>query len=309
MILCLTPNPAIDRTLVIPSLVPGDVHRSQQTIVAAGGKGLNVARTIRTLGGKPLCMGFAGGHSGRLLADLAQDEGLHSHWTWTETETRTCTILVAQDGEATVINEPGMPVSASDWKRLKEDARSHLPSVGLVCISGSLPPAFSAEEFQDLLSMLVEAGKQVWVDTSGPALHTALAHHGISIKVNGNEIGEILGLDIKDFDSGKRALAMLQERGVTNAVITLGSLGALLIAQEGRMWQAGGPPVRVVSSVGSGDAFLGGLASALDAGRSWPESLGHAVAAGTANTLSAGGGQFTLQEFDDIRAQVTIRNW
>jgi 1-phosphofructokinase family hexose kinase len=308
MILCITPNPAIDRTLVIPSLVPGDVHRAQRTMIAAGGKGLNVARTIRTLGGEPLCMGFAGGHSGRLLADLAENEGLHSHWTWTGTETRTCTILVPQNGDATVINEPGLPVSASDAKRLKEDVRSHLSSAGLVCISGSLPPAFSAAEFQDLLGMLMEAEKQVWVDTSGPALQTALGHHGTSIKVNGNEIGEILGLDIKDFDSGKRGMMMLQARGVTSAVITLGSLGALLVAKEGR-WQAASPPVQVVSSVGSGDAFLGGLASALDAGRSWPESLGHAVAAGTANALSAGGGQFTLQEFDDIRKQVQIQNW
>ena len=308
MILCITPNPAIDRTLVLPNLVPGEVHRAQQTIVAAGGKGLNVARTIRTLGRDTLCLGFAGGHSGRLLADLAQNEGLHSYWTWTQGETRTCTILVPQDGDATVINEPGMPVSASDWRRLQEDVRSHLSAAELVCISGSLPPASSAEEFQGLLQMLVDAGKKVWVDTSGPALHTALGHAGISIKVNGNEIGEILGLDIKDFDSGKRGMMMLQERGVTNAVITLGSLGALLVTKEGR-WQATCPPVRVVSSVGSGDTFLGGLASALDVGRSWSESLGYAVAAGTANALSAGGGQFTPQQFEEIRAQIQIQDW
>ena len=308
MILCITPNPAIDRTLVIPSLVLGDVHRAQETIVAAGGKGLNVARTIRTLGGEPLCMGFAGGHSGRLLADLAENEGLHSHWTWTETETRTCTILVPQNGDATVINEPGMPVSPSDWKRLRKDIRSRLPSAGLVCISGSLPSASFAEDIRQLLSMLVDAGKQTWVDTSGLALRAALSHPGICVKVNGSEIGEILGVAVTDFDSGKLALAMLQEPGLPAAVITLGSLGALLTTKEGR-WQATSPPVQVVSSVGSGDAFLGGLASALDAGRSWPESLGHAVAAGTANALSAGGGQFTLKEFDDIRKQVQIQNW
>jgi 1-phosphofructokinase family hexose kinase len=308
MILCITPNPAIDRTLMIPSLVLGGVHRAQRTIVAAGGKGLNVARTIHTLGGEPLCMGFAGGYNGRLLADLAQNEGLHSYWTWTEAETRTCTILVAQNGDATVINEPGMPASASDWKRLQGDVRSHLSSAGLVCISGSLPLASSADDFQSLLNILVDAGKQVWVDTSGSALRIALTHQGIYPKVNGTEIGEILGFDVKDFDSGKRALTVLQEQGLTAAVITLGSLGALLATKEGR-WQAGCPPVRVVSSVGSGDAFLGGLASALDAGRSTPEALIHAIAAGTANALSPGGGQFTLQDFADLRKQVQIENW
>ena len=308
MILCITPNPAIDRTLVLPSLVPGDVHRAQQTIVAAGGKGLNVARTIRTLGGEPLCMGFAGGHNGRMLADLAKNEGLHAQWTWTDAETRTCTILVVEDGDATVINEPGVPRSGSDWKRLRRDIRKQLSMTELVCISGSLPIASLAEEFASLLQLLVGAGKQVWVDTSGPGLRTALAQAGIYIKVNATEIGELVGFDIKDLGSGKRALARLQEQGLTTAVITLGERGALLVTGEGR-WQATCPPVRVVSSVGSGDAFLGGLASALDSGRGWPEALRHAIAAGTANVLSAGGGQFTLQEFEEIRARVQIQDW
>src|SRR5512133_2816748 len=102
MILCITPNPAIDRTLVVPKLILGNVHRAQETILAAGGKGFNVARTIRTLGGEPFCLGFAGGHTGHLLADLAQQEGLDAYWTWKDSETRTCTILVSEGGDATV---------------------------------------------------------------------------------------------------------------------------------------------------------------------------------------------------------------
>jgi 1-phosphofructokinase family hexose kinase len=308
MILCITPNPAIDRTLVVSNFVLGNVHRTGRTIVAAGGKGLNVARTIRTLGGEPLCMGFAGGHSGRLLADLAQKEGLDSRWTWTAAETRTCTILVTQDGDATVINEPGPPCSTPDWKRLRRDIEDQLSVAGLVCISGSLPPDFSVEDFQGLLRRLVDAGKQIWVDTSGSALRTALTQPGICLKVNGNEIAEILGFEVKDLASGRRALSMLNECGVAAAVITLGAMGALLATKEGR-WHAHGPPVKVISTVGSGDAFLGGLVGALDAGQSWPEALCHAIAAGTANALSAGGGQFTLEEFEEIWKQVQIQDW
>lgn len=308
MILCITPNPAIDRTIILPNLVLGNVHRAQEIIVAAGGKGLNVARTIGALGGEPLCMGFAGGHNGRLLADLADNDGFHSAWTWLDSETRTCTILVSPDGDATVINEPGMPVSASDWKRLQQDVREQLPAVRQVCISGSLPPASSAEDFQGLLSLLVDAGKQVWVDTSGTALNTALAHPNIGIKINGDELGELLGFEIRDLDSARRALSILSDRGLTTSVITLGSAGALLAASDGQ-WYARGPHVDVVSTVGSGDAFLGGLVSALDAGRDWPEALRDAVAAGTANALLPGGGQFRLQDFEKIREQVQIQSW
>lgn len=306
MILCMTPNPAIDRTIILPSLILGSVHRAQKSFVAAGGKGLNVARTIRTLGGEPLCMGFAGGHSGRLLADLAEREGFHSAWTWTNSETRTCTILVSQDDDATVINEPGLPVSNSDWKRLRQDVERQLASIDLVCISGSLPPNSAVEDLKELLDMLVGAGKQVWVDTSGTPLETALAYPGICIKVNAQEIGEILGFEVKDIASVKRALIML--RGPAASVITLGSAGAMLSTREER-WHAQGPRVDVTSTVGSGDSFLGGLVSTLDEGKGWPEALRDAVAAGTANALSAGGGKFMLQEFVEIRKQVQIQAW
>ena len=308
MILCITPNPAIDRTILLPTLVLGNVHRAQKVMVAAGGKGLNVARTIRQLGGQPLCMGFAGGHAGRLLADLAQNEGLHSSWTWVGAETRTCTILVSGNKDATLINEPGMPVSASDWKQLQKDVEKQLFSVEQVCISGSLPPNSSAEDFQDLLSMLVEAGKQVWVDTSGVALKTALAHPQICIKVNGDEIGEALGMQVNDFSSAVQALDMLGERAPAACVITLGSAGALLVTRNGR-WLAQGPQIRVVSTVGSGDSFLGGLVSALDRHDNWPEALRNGVAAGAANTLSAGGGRFALHDFQIIREQIQIQAW
>jgi 1-phosphofructokinase family hexose kinase len=253
-------------------------------------------------------MGFAGGHNGRLLADLAQGDGLHSSWTWINAETRTCTILVSEPGDSTLINEPGAPVSASDWKRFQQKVVEQLPIVGQVCISGSLPPDSSAEDFQGLLDLLVNGGKQVWVDTSGIGLRTALGHPNVGIKVNSSEIGEILGIKVKDLESAQRSLNAMDHRGLTASVITLGSEGALLASREGR-WYARGPQVEVVSTVGSGDAFLGGLVGALDAGRDFPEALQDAVAAGTANALLPGGGHFKLQDFEKIRRQVQIQSW
>lgn len=308
MILCITPNPAIDRTLLLPGLTAGNVHRAETAIVAAGGKGLNVARVIRILGGEALCMGFTGGHAGRLLADLAQREGLNSLWTWVDSETRTCTILVPANGDATVINEPGLPVSGSDWERLREDIRSSVSENDLVCISGSWPPQSSAAELQGLFEILMGAVRQVWVDTSGFALNTVLSCPGLCVKVNGNEIGAVLGFEVNDVDSAKRALMILGERGLKASAITLGAAGALLATSE-RRWVAQGPRVGVVSTVGSGDSFLGGLVHALDGGSDWPEALCEATAAGTANVLSAGAGQFTLQEFNSIKAQIQIQTW
>ena len=308
MILCITPNPAIDRTLIVPNLALGQVHRATQTIVAAGGKGLNVARTIRTLGGEPLCLGFAGGHTGHLLADLAQQEELNSAWTWTNFETRTCTILVSQNGDATEIDEPGPAASSSDWKRLRRDVNKTISSADSVCISGSLPPGTPLDDFRKLLRITLQTSKQVWVDTSGAALDAVLAYPGLCVKVNDHEISKSLGLDMKDMETAKRALLILLERGLAGCAITLGAAGAFLATKAGR-WHATGPQVRVVSSVGSGDSFLGGLVTALNGARDWPEALRDAVAAGTANTLLAGGGQFRLKEFERIREQVRVESW
>jgi fructose-1-phosphate kinase PfkB-like protein len=104
-------------------------------------------------------------------------------------------------------------------------------------------------------------------------------------------------------------LVRLGDDDLTAAVITLGAAGAVLVTREGGRWQAQGPRVKVLSTVASGDVLLAGLVHALDVGRPWPEALADAVAAGTANTLMAGGGQFHLQEFEQIREQVQIEAW
>ncbi len=308
MIICITPNPAVDRTLILPRLIPGEVHRAEKVIIAAGGKGLNVARSIRVLGGDLLCMGFVGGHAGHLLADLAQEEGLDCSWTWVNAQTRNCAILVSPKSDATVINEPGEPIMPSDWQRLQHDIAQSISQASMVSVSGSLPPDSSPNDFHQLLEMLVRSDKPVWVDTSGVALDAALSQPGICIKVNGEEISKSLGFEVRDEASVARALAILDERGITACVITLGPAGAFLRTKAER-WHAQGPLVRVVSTVGSGDSFFGGLLSALDRGSGWKEALGDAIAAGTANTLSAGGGRFTMQEFWDIRKQIQIKNW
>lgn len=308
MILCITPNPAIDRTVIVPNLILGKVHRAERVIVAAGGKGLNVGRAIHTLGGEPLCMGFVGGYNGRLLADLAQNEGINSSWTWINSETRTCTIIISQDGDATLINEPGMPVSKSDWARLQVDARNHISAAGLACICGSLPPNATGDDLHGLLEMLMSSGKQVWADTSGVALDKVLAYPGICIKVNGDEIGKSIGFEVNDVQSAKRALMILLERGINACIVTLGAEGALLATQIGR-WYVQPPLVRVVSTVGSGDSFLGGFLNALDNSKDWSEALRDAAAAGTANALSEGGGQFRIHEFKEIQAQVKVETW
>ena len=306
MILCLTPNPAIDRTLLVPNLQPGIVTRPTRTIVAAGGKGFNVARAIHLLGGQAICASMLGGHAGRLVADLAQQEGLSGTWTWLETETRTCTIIISTENKQLFeIYEKGMAISANDWFRFQTDVVRVAVQAKLVCLSGSLPPGCPPNAPADLIAAVQAIGRPVWVDTSGPGLLAALTASPVGLKINATEAGEILGEDINHAMRAVQAAAEFRQRGVETVVLTLGEQGAVVVNGAGSWW-AQPPDLPTISAVGSGDSFLAGLVTGFEMGLAAVDALRRAVAAGAANALSPGGAQFKLSDFRAVMADISI---
>lgn len=310
MILCVTPNAAVDRTLVVPGYTANGVFRPQQALAAAGGKGINVARAVRVLGADPLCGGFLAGHTGRFIADRLHQEGLQSCWTMLETgESRTCIIVVDPDtGDNLVINEAGMQVDAEDWRRLAADVLAAAESVSAVCISGSVPPGSPPEALVSLLQKLVRTGKPVWVDTSGTPLEAAVNVPGIHLKINDEEAAALLNRPITNPVEAAQAGTDLQARLEGMVVVTLGAKGAVLVG-EGGAWWATPPDVQATSAVGSGDSFLAGMVVGLESGARLPDALVCGVAAGTANALTVGGASFDLATFERLLSQVQVREW
>lgn len=299
-LLCVTPNPALDRTLTVHDFALGGVSRTGAVLLAAGGKGLNVARAARTLGADTLCLGILAGHTGRLFADLAEREGLPSAWTWGDGETRVATIIVSNGG-ATVVNEQGMPIQPEVWERFTADVLAHTGEVDVVCVSGSYPPGLTADDIARWFHALAETGKPVWIDSSGMALGAALETNGVNVKVNGDEIGYALSRSVTGMASAAEAAAQARQRTGGAVVVTLGKLGAVMVTAEGR-YAANPPDMPIKSDVGSGDSFLAALAVS----GATPGGLRRAVAAGTANALSIGGGQFSLQDFEHVLAGTTV---
>ncbi len=306
MIICVTPNVAADRTLVVPRFQPAAVHRAQTQMVMAGGKGLNVARGIKILGGEALCAGFVGGHTGRLVDELAEAEGLTCSWTWIEGETRTCVLIVdAATHEVTETDEAGPTVTARDWDRLRQDLSHYAGDLTAVCISGSFPPGSPMDSFSSLLSDLYHHTDQIWVDVAGSALETALHFGALNVKINHLEAEMLLKLKIVEPEDAITAGKRLIQRGARQAVITMGKRGAVFVTEETN-WYAASPSVRAISAVGSGDVFLAGLVTAFMEGLSPSRALCQAVAAGAANTLTIGGGAFDLNEFKRLLAITQI---
>jgi 1-phosphofructokinase family hexose kinase len=307
VIFCVSPNPALDHTLVVPSFVQGAVLRAQSSLFATGGKGPNVARAAQILGAKTRSFCFLGGRTGKIVADTAEQEALEGHWTWIDGETRTCVIVAdASTGVATVINESGPRVTEADWSRYNQSVMDSITDASDVCFSGSLPPNSSVEMYMELIKATRDAGKRIWVDTSNAPLHAALPISGITIKINGDEAGEILDKTVDTPALAVEAALEFRERGTGNIVITLGKEGAVMVDAANHWW-AKPPTITVKDAVGSGDSFLAGLVTAIASGQSADVALKRAVAAGAANATTVGGGDFPLETFNQILAATTLQ--
>jgi fructose-1-phosphate kinase PfkB-like protein len=187
------------------------------------------------------------------------------------------------------------------WKRFTSDVLAHVDAVDVVCVSGSYPPGVSAEHLTQWFRALAETGKPIWIDSSGMALGAALQTQGVNVKVNGDEIGAALEVAVNSVSSAVDAARQGRGRTGGAVVVTLGKQGAVMVTAEGR-YAAHPPDISIKSDVGSGDSFLAALAIT----GAIPDGLRRAVAAGTANALSVGGGHFSLLDFDFVLAGTTV---
>ncbi len=299
MLLIITPNPSIDRTMVFADLHLGHVQRTDEVLVTAGGKGLNVARAARTLRQAALVCAPLGGRSGALLADLAAAEGIQGRWSQHNAgETRTCVLLVNRSGgDATALNEAGPILSGADWASFTALVLEVAGEASLCLVAGSLPRGVTGNQLEMLLHQLHATGRRVIVDTSGDALQRAIAARPYGIKVNASELGAVLGQPIDTVDAAQAAVVQLRSMGIELAVVTLGAQGAVAADSNGVSWVAP-PPITLVSTIGSGDSLTAGLATGLLRGLSLGAALRLGVACGSADALTVGGGLIDMLEVE-----------
>jgi 1-phosphofructokinase family hexose kinase len=310
MLLTVTPNPTIDRTLYLPQMTIGQVHRATKVHLAAGGKGLNVSRAAHTLGCEVLTTGPLAGRAGQIVAELAKVEDLSADWHWLQTrETRTCLLINHETGDATVINEPGPTLSAKEWSGFAAHIKQLAQKVQAVTFAGSVPPGVAPAALGALARSLISVERAVYVDTSGTALAAVLTQpDGLRIKVNQFELATGLNIELGSdpIERLVEAGQLLLARGAVLVVITLGSEGALAIAPEGA-WQASSAPIAVSSTVGSGDSMLAGLAVARLKGQLIDTALAFGVACGSANALSDLPGHFKPRQVKILLAKTKIK--
>ena len=307
MFLCINANAAIDKTLIVPGFALDRIQRPEQVLLLAGGKGINVARGLHTLGETAVVSGWAGGYAGQFIAAGLAAEGIRAEFCWCDFESRTClSILDPQRGTLTELYENGEAVPVEKTAELKTTFARLLAGAEFVTVSGRLSTGVPTDFYTELLQMAHSAGVPAALDCSGPALRQGLeAGRPALIKPNQAEFQALVGRPLHDLAEFATAAREIAGRCQTLVVLSLGAEGAVAV-QNDQAWHARPPRIPVVSAVGSGDALLAGVVQGLARGIPLGDALRQGVAAGTANALTVGAGRFTRQDYERVLAGVEI---
>ena len=293
MIVCVAGSPSIDRLFLAEQVLIGEIHRPQQLFTVAGGKGLNVARAALAIGAEVHATGMVAGHAGQWVADALATEGVPASLIWTAGETRTSlSVATSSDpGVLTEFYEDAPQVTDAEWSKLCDLTAGLLGQAGWMTLSGALAPGAPIDGYAHLISIAADGAIPVALDASGEALLRGVAVSPAIVKVNVSEAAEVVSVD-PSLPIVQRALeAALALRSLSGGavVVTCGEDGLVGLDSDGTAWR-GSLGVRGPYPVGSGDACLAGLITALDDGGDWPEALALALGVAAANAEQPGAG-------------------
>jgi 1-phosphofructokinase family hexose kinase len=309
MIVTVTLNAAIDRTLTVPNFQRGQRHRASAGVTLAGGKGINVARALKTLGVPVVATGLVGGQTGTRIIEHLTSEAILNDFVHIEGESRTSTAVVDPTGETyTEINEWGPAVHPDELDTLLEKLRYLTQGAELVVFAGSLPRDVADDFYAEAVRELARRHILTVIDSEGEPLRLGVEAEPFLVSPNQSEAEALVGQEFHDDEDFRVGLETLAEMGPRNVLITteLGCVAFLREDREARRFRAVAPRVEPVSAVGSGDVLLAGYLAARHAGRTHEESLRSAVAAGAASTLEVGAGCFDPRQAGRLQAGVGL---
>ncbi|GAA2058423.1 1-phosphofructokinase family hexose kinase [Catenulispora yoronensis] len=308
MIVTVTLNPALDITYSVPELKPGTTHRPR-TAAQAGGKGVNVARTLHALGRETLAVLPLGGFDGEAVrAELDASHVPHHVIPIRGATRRTVTVVEtgSPEGLATGFNEAGPELDAEEWAEICAAVGSVLETASLdmatvLVLSGKLPRGLPDDAYAELINLAAALGVPTILDTEGPALLAALPAHPAVVKPNAHELRDATGLA-----DPARAAAELLRRGARAVVSSHGPDGLTVRTPDGT-WTARPPRVDGGNPTGAGDAAVAALAIGLVDGTPWPQTLADAAALSAATVRTDRAGVFDAEAYRRFQRDIEIQ--
>jgi len=309
MIITVTLNAALDRSLTVPTLQLGQRHRASDVLTLAGGKGINVARALKRLDHPVVATGLAGGRTGTRIVEQLTEESILNDFVRIRQESRTSTLVVdPTSGTQTEINEWGPKVTETELEMLLDKVRYLSRSAEAVVFAGSLPRGVGDGFYADAVRELNRRGARVALDTEGEPLRLGLEAEPWLVSPNQHEAEQLVGQELFDEEDFLMALDTIAELGARNVHITVED-GCFALVREERLvrrYRAVTPRLEPVSVVGAGDAFLAQWLNAVLDGASAEDALRLASAAGAASVLEVGAGRFDPAEARRLLPSVEV---
>jgi 1-phosphofructokinase family hexose kinase len=309
MIVTVTLNAAVDRTLLVPNFQIGQRHRASVGFLSAGGKGINIARALKRLGAPVVCTGLAGGRNGTLLVEELTQEGVLNDFVRIRGESRTSTAVLDPTSNAyTEINESGPEIADDELETLREKLAYLAQGADFIVFAGSLPRGVDTSFYAEVIRDSSRRHQLAVVDADGDPLRLAAGAEPYLVAPNVREAEELVGHEFVDDEDLANALDEIAELGARNVLITLDT-GCFALLREDRhevRLRARAPALEPVSTIGAGDSLLAGFLAARAAGRSFEDAVRTAVATGAASVLEPGPGRFDPREASRLTPLVTI---
>ena len=309
MIVTVTMNAAIDRTLTVPNFQRGQRHRASKGLMLAGGKGINIARALKRLDVPVVATGLAGGRTGTRIIEELTTEAILNDFVRIADESRTSTAVVDPTGNTyTEINEWGPSIQPEELELLREKIDYLSRGADAVVFAGSLPRDVEEDFYAETIRELNRRHVQTVLDAEGEPLRLGAQAEPFLISPNEREAEGLVGQEFHDDDDFAVALDTIGELGPRNVLITQqsGCFALLREERETRRFRAVTPRVDALAAVGSGDVLLAGFLAARSEGASPEDALRSAVAAGTASTLEVGAGRFDPRELGRLGDMVRV---
>jgi len=308
MIITVTLNAAIDKTLAVPNFRLGRRHRAVEQTSMAGGKGVNVARALKSLGQPVIATGVAGGPNGMRIIEQLTEEAILSDFVRIREESRMSTAVVdPTSGEQTEINERGPAITEAELELFVDKLLYLAKGAGVCVFSGSLPRGVDSDVYARLIQELHKLGVTTVLDSEGDAMLLGTRAEPTVVSPNELEAEELVGHEFSDDQDRLTGLEEVTNLGPREAIMTLGSGCIGLIGEpDPQLYRVTLDPLEPVSAVGSGDAFLAGYVAARYSGRSPEDCLRFAVACGAESTQHFGAGVLDPREVDRLLPEVRV---
>lgn len=301
MIYTVTLNPSLDYIVSVDGFEVGKTNRTSSEMMLPGGKGINVSTILKNLGLENTALGYVAGFTGVEIERRLHEMGVRTGFiTLREGMSRINFKLSSIEG--TEINGRGPVIQAADIERLMEQLSS-LKDGDVLFLSGSIPSSMPDDIYRDIMERLQDREIQIIVDATGELLLKVLPYHPVLIKPNHHELGEIFGAELTPGPGVVPYARKLQGMGARNVLISMAGHGAILVAEDGTVYQAPAPSGQLKNGVGAGDSMVAGFMAGWLEKQDYRHAFRMGVAAGSASAFSEN--LATAEEIADVLKQVT----